>query len=86
LRAFKDYDIANAGTAAWKNIDESVTPAKREPKDAVTPSFEALLTPPSTIKSETDSLDFGIDTDERKVRRSKRRKTNSSSDDPFGKF
>jgi hypothetical protein len=92
LRVFKDYDatdsVASMETKIEEKMVEVVTPMKRKMEDIST--FDFPLTPPATVKSEKISHDLKIESDEittkvtaHFVRRSKRRKTTDTKDDPF---
>jgi hypothetical protein len=76
-------------TKIEEKMVEVVTPVKRKMED-ISSTFDFPLTPPSTVKSEKISHDLKIESDEittkvteHFVRRSKRRKTTDTKDDPF---
>ena len=90
MRVFRDYDAAvdNVAVASQETV---VTPVKRKVEDFGTTKVDFPLTPPATVKSETLSINIQIEEDEittkvheHFVRRSKRRKTTSTIEDPFG--
>jgi hypothetical protein len=93
LRVFRDYDGAEEESEGKMTLDkiEAVTPVKRKFEETTSSTVVFPLTPPATVKSEATSFDLRIEKDEMTtrvtehfVRRSKRQKPGSSTDDPFG--
>lgn len=90
MRVFRDYDATDAVSSTETKIEEKivevVTPMKRKMEDMLS-TLDFPLTPPATVKSEKISYDLKIESDELTtkdfVRRSKRRKTIGTQDDPF---
>jgi hypothetical protein len=93
LRVFRDYDGAEEGSERMTTPGkiEADTPVKRKFEETITSTVVFPLTPPATVKSEATSFDLRVEKDEMTtrvtehfVRRSKRQKPGSSTDDPFG--
>ena len=93
MRVFRDYDatdsVSSTETKIETKIVEVVTPMKRKMED-MSSTLDFPLTPPATVKSEKISNDLKIESDElttkvsaQFVRKSKRRKTIGTKDDPF---
>ena len=97
MRVFRDYDATMSEksvdiTSVDEKVLEIVTPVKRKTvatEESVS-TMEFPLTPPATIKSEKIEYDLKIGSHEittkvteHFVRRSKRRRTGASKDNPF---
>lgn len=90
---FSDYEatdsVASTETKIEEKIVEVVTPVKRK-MEYMPSTLDFPLTPPATVKSEKISYDLKMESDETTtkvtehfVRRSKRRRTIETKDDPF---
>ena len=80
---FRDYDVSADSVTLSTGVKEIVTPVKRKVNEVVTPTVDFPLTPPATVKSETISIEMTSEVNEHFVRRSKRRRITTTTDDPF---